>query len=517
MSDCTDGEQYQASEIAFRGDTLSFKLLTPSNGNVLKYRLKLDGTSLRGNAVGNNNTPVIWNRQAQNAPRAQPIPPTDASKLVGSWAEDWPNRKCKDIANLTNRGGQIQITMADCTDGEQYKASNISYDGTTLSFALLTPSTGVSLQYTLRWNGSLLTGSAVGKNNTPVTWTRSSSSARPEPNTGPPSDPNVLVGQWSEQWPDRRCTDVAKILVRNGNIRISMSDCSDGEVYKISEVTFVNKVLRFKLLTPSSGSVLQYTMRYDGRVLKGTAVGNNTNQITWSRSSAQRPPGTQPTPSPASGGGVEIEYAASILKGAWGEDWPNRRCEDEGKVRVRGERIRVSLTDCSDGESMKISNVKFENNVLSFDLKVPSTGNDLFYSLKLEDRDTMRGRVTGSNQAQITWRRRVTSAGSAKIKRSDLSGEWTEHWSEGNRPCNDVSKIKVQGRKIKISMSDCTDGETYRITQTRFRDNILKFKLHTPSTSSDIYYELRPSNRNTLRGQGNNGDKHWAITWTRNQ
>ena len=293
-----------------------------------------------------------------------------------------------------------------------------------------------------------------------------------------------------------------------------MSDCSDGEKYKISEVTFTNNVLRFKLLTPSRGSVLQYTLQYDGRVLKGTAVGNKTNQITWSRTSAQQSP--QPDSVPATGG-VKIQYAATILKGTWSEDWPNRRCDDEGKVRVRGERIRISLTDCSDGESMKISNINFENNVLSFDLTEPSSGNELSYRLELEDRDTLRGAVTGSNQAQVIWKRRASSMTNTKIKRTDLSGEWTEHWSEGSRPCNDVSRIRIQGRKIKISMSDCADGETYRITQTRFRDNVLKFKLHTASTSSDIYYELRPTNRNTLMGQGSNGEKNWAITWTRNQ
>ncbi len=129
-------------------------------------------------------------RPALNDPRykdpqpAQDEPSTDEVEaqsdgappewLAGQWMEHWPDRVgCKDIAQISVRGGKVELTGADCNTQTPYTISKIRFEGRTLRFRLHVPETGLDLDYALELKDKKrLEGRIKGGTSAQVTWTR---------------------------------------------------------------------------------------------------------------------------------------------------------------------------------------------------------------------------------------------------------------------------------------------------------------------------------------------------------
>lgn len=271
-----DGEVY---ELEIRSDDLEESIGIEArlkNPETLIFKLKNEEYTFKR----------VKTEESQNKPKPRKLTEREKNEafLKGSWSENWPDRNCNDVAVLNSRGGRYSISMADCTDDEKYVASKVSFDGVQLSFELLTPSTGSVLKYDLVRDGSRLVGTAEGNDVKKVSWQRTTGN---DDETGHENSPledaleeKALVGKWNEMWPERKCKDEASVSLRNGKMRISMADCTDGEVYEISNIVFKNSVLRFRLHTPSTETNLNYILHWDPHLLRGM-VGDK--RISWQR------------------------------------------------------------------------------------------------------------------------------------------------------------------------------------------------------------------------------------------
>ena len=111
--------------------------------------------------------PVVW---VESEPG--PIEDVrDSTGWAGAWLERFPGRPgCQDRFTLTIDGSSIQIESIDCTNGQPYHISEISWDGQVLRFVASPPDSPVRLSYSLELRGpGKIAGTA---NETAITWSQ---------------------------------------------------------------------------------------------------------------------------------------------------------------------------------------------------------------------------------------------------------------------------------------------------------------------------------------------------------
>jgi hypothetical protein len=94
-----------------------------------------------------------------------------------------------------------------------------------------------------------------------------------------------------------------------------------------------------------------------------------------------------------------------------------------------------------------------------------------------------------------------------------FAGEWLEDWPNRGT-CSDRVEVRLSGRGVELSGSDCTDGEAYQYSDARIEGNKLKFTLLVPETNRVLNYALEAVEDGKLVGQVDGGAEA-TVTWRR--
>jgi hypothetical protein len=425
--------------------------------------------------------------------------------IVGSWEEQWPGRSCRNVAQVTMLDGSPQVEIVNCTDGEKYEVKLASFQNGLLQFSLDTQSSSTPNQYQLVFRGDELNGVVLGEQQTGVTWSRLSRAVE-EP-VFHTSNPWVLTGTWEEQWPSRRCSDVAKVSLVDGKPHIEMNDCTDGEKYEVKKLTFRQGTLAFELYTPSTQNTLRYRLDFKGPEMVGEAVGNQRKSITWKR----------PKHNQAEDSGCGAEHPGCIpsalinFVGNWSELWVDRACSDTIEVTKPSDHtFQVKMVNCANGKLYHIDQHDFNDGILSFrvDQKIK-------YRVWL----TGNGDVVGETEVLIgeseVERAERTAHGKVRWKPKDLdeedfrflSGDWEEFWSK--ELCKDPIHISFRQNHPYVKMRNCRTDAPFKISEMRFSDGLMQFMASI--NGRETPYKLRVMASGVITGFAGTH----LVTWTK--
>jgi hypothetical protein len=96
---------------------------------------------------------------------------------------------------------------------------------------------------------------------------------------------------------------------------------------------------------------------------------------------------------------------------------------------------------------------------------------------------------------------------------SRFAGEWLEDWPNRGT-CSDRVEVRLSGRAVELSGSDCTDGKAYQYSDARIEGDQLKFTLLVPETNRVLNYALEFVEDGKLVGQVDGGAEA-TVTWRR--
>jgi len=171
-----------------------------------------------------------------------------------------------------------------------------------------------------------------------------------------------LIGTWVSE--DEDTTSNFTIAIHQNKYNVSGIDLSDGEIYKIEHIEWNGASLSFTTLMPSTG----YSVKYDITPhSENEAESALTVQEKWKKTSA--------TSGKMTSSKAEKEASSTIderFLGVW-------VTEDEDSdvivtIAAKGNQYQVSAYDKYDKEQFEIKNTLWDGTVLSFDVRVPSTG-----------------------------------------------------------------------------------------------------------------------------------------------
>jgi hypothetical protein len=284
--DSGTGEKIRISDVQWDGNSLTLSGIFVQGKRTSYSSFLLTGPDTLKGAAGK-----VWKRQpAAGAPApaaavvqhktdpeprriVEPKPPktdvpnppeTVAPKPAGTdISGQWQVVESSAVFNITFVDGNIHIQGWDSSDGEQFRISDVQWDGKRLKGTFVMPSTnGTTYSNLLLVDPGTLRGSYMGDSSGVETWKRqpvampapTGAAAQQKTETKPPVTPSPAPAgpDISGQWRVVDSTTVFKISFIDGAITIEGWDSASGEKFRISDVQWNGKRLSGIFILPSA-------------------------------------------------------------------------------------------------------------------------------------------------------------------------------------------------------------------------------------------------------------------------
>jgi hypothetical protein len=177
------------------------------------------------------------------------VPIARTHPIVGVWRPAGDERTAE--WTIAANGDAFRVSAIDRYDGEAFVVSDVSWDGETLRFTSLMPSTQWEVGHAFR----LVAPDEVDQERT----RREVFVRSPDLRIAAPERAGeTLLGGWRSE-----DEDGLAILVRRAGsgFDVSVKDRRDGEAFDVSDVRRDGTALRFRSVVPSTGERLEHSLR----------------------------------------------------------------------------------------------------------------------------------------------------------------------------------------------------------------------------------------------------------------
>ncbi len=537
--DSVSGEKFRISDARWSETTLSF-VRSSAQKTVYESLLLVDPDTFKG--LGGE----VWKRQtattisspavssAQQEPAAKPAEAPSRAAPSQDITGEWRVADSSSVFKLSSADGKIRVEGWDSASGETFRISDVRWSEKSLSFVLsstnrivfkslvlIDPDTfkGIGGEVWKRQPEAGQPAPAGGSvaQNPDLPATEAPAPQQQKAETPPPaaSPPKPAGPDITGQWQVVESTAIFNISFDDGKVRIEGWDTSDGEHFRVSDVTWDGKRLKGTFVMPSTnGTTYSNLLLENPDTLKGWYKGDSTGVEVWKRQQVAVP---APAPAPPAGGaalqqktdpkplGAPVDAAAGPdISGAWhaaGSTAVFNISYAEGKIHIEG-------SDSATGEQLTISDAYWNGKNLSCVITNPATKSAEYPSLILTDPYTLKG--AGGE----VWKRQLVAAApvpaltggppapeaatpepaAPQAAGPDITGEW--HVVDSTA----VFKITSVAGTVLIEGFDSATGEKFRISDVQWTGKNLSGIFVLPSAKSTVYKKLSLVDPDTFKG-----------------